>query len=275
MSLTIAPMATSAPARPANYFEHPAAALRYAVNRPAAHPQLLPLLLEAVREHLPVARALDVGCGTGNSTVALLPHARHIVGVDASSAMLAQAPLHPQIEYRKAHAEALPFRGGSFDLVTVCSAYHWFDHDRFLAEAARVLVPQGWLALYKIGSMGQVPELETFAAWKREVFRRRFPKVARNDETMDAAKAVGFGFELCAGESLRFAAAYDLDRYVANLLTHSSVIRVVDGGDVSIAAARAWLEDELAPFFAGGELTFEHTASMHVLRRTSAPPAGA
>ncbi len=269
MKPTSATVESPAAAKPVNYFAHPAAALRYAVARPAAHPEVLPLLLAALRGHLPVARALDVGCGTGNSTVALAPYARHIVGVDASSAMIAQAPLHPQVEYRKAHAEALPFRGGSFELVTVCSAYHWFDHERFLAEAARVLVPDGWLALYRIGSMGALPDREDFACWKRETFRRRFPKVARSDEPMDEVKAAAFGFELVAGESVRFTADYDLHRYVANLLTHSSVIRVVDGGEIPVAAARAWLEAELAPWFAGGELTFEHHASAHVLRRVS------
>jgi ubiquinone/menaquinone biosynthesis C-methylase UbiE len=210
---------------------------------------------------------LDVGCGTGNSTIALLPYAKWVVGLDSASAMIAQAPLHPRVDYRKGYAEALPFRAASFDLVTVCSAYHWFDHERFLAEAARVLKARGWLALYKIGSMGHALDNSSFASWKKDIFRSRFPKVARNDAAMDEATAQQFGFEPCACEQLRFAETYTLERYLDNLLTHSSVIRVVDSGAGQLAQTRSWLRDQLSAFFGAGELTFEHEASIHILRK--------
>lgn len=49
--------------------------------------------------------------------------------------------------YRKGTAEELPFPDGSVDLLTAASAAHWFDQQRFLLEAGRVLKPCGCMAL--------------------------------------------------------------------------------------------------------------------------------
>ena len=213
-----------------NYFYEPAAAVRYAAHRPRGQARVLALVAETLHNVLPVERALDVGCGTGHSTVTLLPYARQIVGLDPSSMMLAQAGAHPRIIYLKGHAEALPLQRESFDLVTVSSAYHWFDHHGFLQEAARVLRPGGWLVLYKAGSLGLATGQPEFARWRREALRVRYPKVARNHEVLTPDVAAQFGFSEVRAETTAFAQVHRLDDYVENLLTHSSVIRVVDGG---------------------------------------------
>ena len=156
-----------------NHFDSPDVAERYAGSRPRRHGRILSLMQRHLAGELPLAKALDVGCGPGHSTVALLPMARAVVGLDSSAFMLAQAERHPRIQYRKGYAEALPFRSGEFDLVTVCSAYHWFDQERFLMEAARVMRDGGYLALYKIGSTGRIANCPDFDVWRREVFRVR------------------------------------------------------------------------------------------------------
>ena len=47
-----------------------------------------------------------------------------------------------------APCDNLPVESKSAQLLTVCTAAHWFDLDKFFAEADRVLVPNGVLALY-------------------------------------------------------------------------------------------------------------------------------
>ena len=255
--------------RVVNFFTEPEAAARYSAHRPSGHLRVLQLVAEFLKEELPVDRALDVGCGTGHSTVALLPYAKSVMGIDVSSAMLAQAQPHDRIGYRKGYAEALPFRTKHFDLVTVSAAYHWFDHERFLFEAARVLRGGGWLVLYKAGSHGRMPDQPAFEKWRREVLRARYPKVARNNEVLSAEEAAQFGFREMKCERALYPVTHTLDQHIDNLLTHSSVIRVVDHGLESLAEARRWFRDELAPFFPGGQAQLLHEARIHVLQRNA------
>lgn len=48
---------------------------------------------------------------------------------------------------RQGPAEELPFGAAEVDLVTAMTAAHWFERQKFLAEADRVLKPGGCLAL--------------------------------------------------------------------------------------------------------------------------------
>ncbi len=250
-----------------NYFDSEEVALRYAAARPRGHERILTLLRLYMERELPVARALDVGCGTGASTVALMPFARQVTGLDPSSFMLAQAPARPGVTYRKGHAEALPFGAGEFDLLTVASAYHWFDHERFLREAARVLRPGGWLVLYKVGSTGSVLAGPEYEFWWRESFRVRYPRVARNGEPLTAERAAQFGFAERAHEAQTRRVTVTLRDQVENLLSHSSVIRATDHRGEMVAAAREWLTRELAPFFPQGSAQIEFKDWLHLVQR--------
>ncbi len=256
-------------ARRVNYFDSPEAAARYAAARPRGHERILTLLRLYLERELPVARALDVGCGAGASTVALLPFARHVTGVEPSSFMLAQAPARAGVVYRKGHAEALPFAAGEFDLLTVASAYHWFDHERFLREAARVLRPGGWLVLYKVGSTGSLVAGPEYDLWWRESFRVRYPRVARNGEPLTAARAAQFGFIERAYEAQVRCQTVTLREQVENLLSHSSVIRGTDQRGESVAVTRAWLTRELERFFPEGRAVIEFEDWLHLVQRRS------
>ncbi len=265
----VPPERLEAPAgdRVVNHFNSQAAAARYAGNRPQSQGRVLGWVNTLLGEALPVARALDVGCGTGHSTVALLPLAKSVVGLDSSRFMLAQTERHPAIDYRCGYAEALPFARGSFDLLTVCSAYHWFDQDKFLAESARVLRGGGWLVVYKVGSTGKLADNAEFETWKRGVFRARYPKAQRNDEVLTEEKAVGFGFHDVARERLSHRVRHTLEEYVDNLLTHSSLISALDRKQESVPETRDWLGRELEPFFTGGSPEFLHEDWIHLLSR--------
>jgi ubiquinone/menaquinone biosynthesis C-methylase UbiE len=72
----------------------------------------------------PVPRALDVACGTGQSTLALKEVASQVVGTDTSREMLARTPREAGVQYVEASAEDLPFADGSLRLVTVALALH-------------------------------------------------------------------------------------------------------------------------------------------------------
>ena len=92
--------------------------------------------------------------------------------------MLAHAPRHPRIAWIESPAENLPLPSGSVDLVTTGLAYHWFDQPRFLAEARRVLKPEGWLAIYGDGFLGEMVDNPDYAGWHAAEYARRYPAAA-------------------------------------------------------------------------------------------------
>lgn len=101
------------------------------------------------------AHVLDVGCGTGVLTRVLgrWPGVGTVIGVDPGSALLDRAR-HlaaglPTVTFQEADGRALPFADATFDVVTFDSVLsHLPGPELALAEAARVLRPYGWLAVF-------------------------------------------------------------------------------------------------------------------------------
>jgi ubiquinone/menaquinone biosynthesis C-methylase UbiE len=107
---------------------------------------------------------LDVGCGTGWATQAIIDRFRpaRITGVDPAQGMLDQfqAKLGDikkvQITLAQADVENMPVAEGSFDLVVCSMAYHWFPRKWEAARAmARALKPGGVLAILMSGRGGE------------------------------------------------------------------------------------------------------------------------
>jgi ubiquinone/menaquinone biosynthesis C-methylase UbiE len=91
-------------------------------------------------------RVLDAGCGPGHTALAVAPHAREVVALDLSNAMLAEGKRLAaerglaNVEFRQGNVEHLPFDNGSFDrVVSRYSAHHWPNPRAALAEFRRVL----------------------------------------------------------------------------------------------------------------------------------------
>ena len=112
----------------------------YAVFRPQYPPALFAYLAGLCGDH---ACAWDAGTGNGQAAVALAAHFDALVATDLSAEQLARATPHPRVTYHQRVSEASGLESGSVDLVTVATAFHWFDRAQFLAEAARVLRPNG------------------------------------------------------------------------------------------------------------------------------------
>ncbi|XP_061461032.1 putative methyltransferase DDB_G0268948 isoform X2 [Rhineura floridana] len=94
--------------------------------------------------------AVDVGCGTGQSSHLLAKHFEKVVGTDISKAQIEeakQATHPPNVSYLVCPAEELPFEDRSVDLLTAFTAAHWFDIPRFMNEVDRLLKPSGCVAL--------------------------------------------------------------------------------------------------------------------------------
>lgn len=98
------------------------------------------------------SKALDVGCGPGNSSRVLadvFPGLR-IMGIDSSPEMIAAAKAaHPDMAFRLCDAGKLPALGeGGFDIVFSNACLQWVpDHPRLIAQMLSLLRPGGALAV--------------------------------------------------------------------------------------------------------------------------------
>jgi SAM-dependent methyltransferase len=90
--------------------------------------------------------AWDCATGNGQAAVALASVFGRVIATDASERQITNAEAHGRVEYRVALAETSGIESGTIDLVMVAQALHWFDLDRFYAEARRTLKPNGVLA---------------------------------------------------------------------------------------------------------------------------------
>lgn len=104
-------------------------------------------LLEAVCVHEKM-QLLDVACGTGPVASAATERGAIVVGVDFSANMIAEAKqLHPESQFGKADAKALPFPDCRFDAVVInFGVQHFAFPLQALREAHRVVRPGGRLA---------------------------------------------------------------------------------------------------------------------------------
>jgi SAM-dependent methyltransferase len=255
----------------ANCFASQAAAQRYARVRPQYHPQAVRWICEAAGvENL--GRVLDVGCGTGHSTMALAGVAQSVLGVDASSAMLALAPEAGNVRYLQCQAEAMDFAPASFDLVVAASAMHWLKPKAFLERVRKILIPGGHLAIYNdhfTATMLGNPECKL---WLRTRLARRFPPL-RGLRDLDEAAAAAEGFSVAARGSFNHAVTYTRQEFADFLLTRSNTLAKISDSQESASLAEQWILDELAAFLPaeGGEFLFK--CNLWLLSQTATLPS--
>ncbi len=132
----------------------------------------------------PTDTVLDVATGTGFTALAFAPLVESVVGLDVSSGMLEQARRQAgergisNAVFQEGAAEALPFSDGHFDVVTCRLApHHFLNIPKFLVETARVLKPEGRLALVDTSIPKDSPEA---AEWQNDVEALRDPSHVRN-----------------------------------------------------------------------------------------------
>ena len=120
------------------------------------------------------ARVVDLGCGPGRYALAFAEQGADVVGVDSAVTLLLQAKrlgsqLGLRAQWVRGDMRSVPLRPESCDAVVVMDAFGFFEaedeNERVLAEAARVLVPGGRLALKVVNGE---PILASFRYTDRE-----------------------------------------------------------------------------------------------------------
>jgi SAM-dependent methyltransferase len=232
-----------------NFFSSQSAAARYPRGRPYFHPLVIERISAFLSLRKPLKRAVDVGCGTGLSTIALKEVAGEIVGVDASLEMIALAAKSERIEYSVADAVRLPFLDDKFDLMTLSSAFHWLDREEFLREAGRVLCSRGWLIVYDNYFSGQMEGQPMFQSWYRGSHLKRYPPPPRTWASFTEEDSGNGDFHLAGHEQYQNEISFSIERLIDYLTTQSNIIAAVEGGGEDINEVKLWLTKNLGPLF--------------------------
>ena len=129
----------------------------------------------------------DLAAGTGKLTRRLLELGARVTAVEPVDAMRAQAEVAaPGATHLDGTAESIPLADGSAEVVTVAQAFHWFDAPSALAEIARVLRPDGRLAIL----WNERDERTAWVAEMSRIIRWHERTVSRYQHT-DWAEVVG------------------------------------------------------------------------------------
>lgn len=241
----------------------------YARGRPYFHPLVMERVKATLGLRAPLELAVDVACGAGMSSLALLAVADRVVATDISPEMLSQAPADGRIDYRLAPADALPLGDEQADLMTVSSAFHWFEREAFLQEARRVLRPGGWLAVYEnyFESRHPNPALEE---WLKTYYRTH-PSPPRDRTPFTNEDAQKAGFDSTKRLTYENTWTFTPPAFVSYLLSQSNAVAAVERGLYTLADLERKLTGQLEPFlpfFTSGEEMFFFNGFIWLLRRT-------
>jgi SAM-dependent methyltransferase len=214
----------------------------YASFRPGYPPALFDFVAS-----LPRGRDLAWDCATGNGQAAgpLAARFSRVIATDASAEQLAHAEPYPNVEYRQAPAESSGLADRSVDLVTVATAVHWFDFERFYAEVERVLAPGGALAVWAYNLARISPEVDVWTdRLSHEVVRAWWPPERRFVD--EEYRTLPFPFAEVAVPELWIEERWDLPRYLHYLGTWSALNRYVQANgrdprdEIHAGMAAAW-----------------------------------
>ncbi|GGW94111.1 class I SAM-dependent methyltransferase [Salegentibacter mishustinae] len=129
----------------------------YAKYRPTYPQELYQFLKEKLHK---TEKAWDCGTGNGQVAGALAKFFKEVQATDISQQQLDNAIRQPNIHYSVQAAEKTNFPDNSFDLITVAQAIHWFNFEAFYKEVARVLKPDGIIAVIGYSLFKSNPETD-------------------------------------------------------------------------------------------------------------------
>lgn len=93
-------------------------------------------------------RVLEIGCGDGRLTAFLARTGARVTAIDTDESRIEAAKASvPGVDFRVGSGEALDYPMESFDLVFFSFSLHHQDGDTALAEAKRVLRPEGGILI--------------------------------------------------------------------------------------------------------------------------------
>ena len=191
----------------------------YAKYRPTYPPAMFAYLYSLVPDN---KTAWDCGSGNGQIARELAEHFEKVYGTDISASQLEQAHRAPNIEYSVQPAEETNFPAHGFDLIVVAQAIHWFDFERFYAEARRTGRKGALLVVIGYGKLAISPAVDQLIEeFYNDIVGPYWPPERKYIE--EEYRTIPFPFEELNVPPFAMSVEWSLDHLVAYLNTWSAV----------------------------------------------------
>ena len=219
----------------------------YAAARPHYPRELFQYLADLCPD---TQRAWDCGTGSGQAAVGLAEEFAQVDATDVSAQQIANAVQHERVHYSVQPAEQTSFAFGSFSLVTVAQALHWFDFGRFWPEVHRVLRPGGIFAAWTYTLPILSEALDSIVAMRLlKVIKDYW--APQNRIAWDAYATIPFPFHELVPPQITMQVTWNLAQFTAYLGTWSATRRCVEANGTaffetfSSELAAAWGDPSL------------------------------
>lgn len=219
-------------------------AARYATYRPG-YPAAL---VEAFVDRAATGTAWDIGCGSGQLSVALAERFDRVIATDPSQAQLDAAQAHPRVEYRCSSAEVSGLPDASIDLAVAAQAAHWFDWPRFVVEVGRVARPGALIALVSYGNLDLAGAIGDELRRYREVVAPYWPPERVHVD--NGYRDLALPWPMLDAPVIEMTATWSRDELLGYVQTWSATVKLVEReGRARVIAmcervAATWPDDE-------------------------------
>lgn len=211
---------------------------------------------------------LDLGTGTGVLPRNMYHFGAHWYGTDISENQIAQAKIlsgqmNMQIQFQTAAAEDVDFPNQTFDVITACQCFWYFDHERLVPNLSRMLKKNGCLLLLY---MAWLPSEDRIAGASERLVLKYNPDWTGAGETkkpIQVPDCVYKKFETVYHEEYDLEVPFTRETWNGRMKACRGI-----GASLPPEEIRAWEEEhrrlllEIAP----EEFTVRHYAAMLELR---------
>lgn len=212
-------------------------------------------------------RVLDIGTGTGVLPRNMRRFGARWTGADISENQIEQARRLSEgmdIDYCVMPAEELSFADGTFDVITSCQCFWYFDHERICGNLARMLKPGGRFVILK---MDWLPFEDKIAGASEELVLKYNPQWSGGGETIhpiDIPECYFKHFELVFHEEYILPVHFTRESWNGRMKACRGVGASLDETQIAAweAEHKALLEETAPP-----EFDVRHYAAIAELRR--------
>lgn len=214
-------------------------------------------------------KVLDLGTGTGVLPRNMYKYGAEWIGTDISPEQIDQARIladaaNMNIGFQAVSTEDIDFPDATFDVITACQCFWYFDHDKVMPKLAELLKPDGRLLILY---MAWLPYEDRIAGASEELVLKYSPKWSGAGETRHPIWIPDIAYEYF---EMEYHEEYDLDVAFTKESWHGRM-RACRGVGASLSEEELarWDREhrELLDRIAPEEFEVSHYAALAILKK--------